>query len=65
DADYSRCSDRYSALAQEWLFLGLVNRESGFIWRYFYRDAGVLQAHIEMYGGASVYLPLILRGAAP
>ncbi len=65
DADYGRCSDRYSALAQEWLFLGLVNHESGFVWRYVYRDAGVLQAHIAMYGGASVYLPLVLRGAAP
>ncbi len=61
DADYGRCSDRYSALAQEWLFLGLVNRETGFVWRYFYRDAGVLGAHIEMYGGARVYLPLVLR----
>lgn len=60
-ADYGRCSDRYSALAQMWLFLGLVNRETGFIWRTFYRDAGVLQAHIEMYGGARIYLPLVLR----
>lgn len=60
DADYGRCSDRYSALAQEWLFLSLVNRETGFIWRYFYRDAGVLGAHVEMYGGVRVYLPLAL-----
>ncbi|MFQ3632348.1 glucoamylase family protein [Roseiflexus sp.] len=65
DASYGRCSDRYSALAQEWLFLGLVNHETGFIWRYFYRHPGVLQAHIEMYGGAHVYLPLILRNRGP
>ncbi len=57
-----QCSARYSALAQEWLFLALVNHESGFIWRYFYRHPGVFQAHIEMYGGARVYLPLVLRG---
>jgi hypothetical protein len=65
DPDYGRCSDRYSALAQEWLFLGLVNHESGFIWRYFYRNPGVLRAHVEMFGGATVYLPLVNRGAAP
>jgi len=65
DPDYGRCSDRYSALAQEWLFLGLVNHESGFIWRYFYRHPGVLRAHIEMYGGVIVYLPLVSRVAAP
>lgn len=59
-SDYGQCSDRFSALAQEWLFLALVNHESSFIWRYFYRDSGVLRAHTEMYGGA-VYLPLVLR----
>ncbi len=42
-------------------FLALVNHESGFIWRYFYRHPGVFQAHIEMHGGARVYLPLVLR----
>jgi len=63
--DYGQCSARYSALAQEWLFLALVNHETGFIWRYFYRHPGVLQAHIEMYGGARVYLPLALRGRGP
>ena len=64
-ADYGQCSARHSALAQEWLFLGLVNHINGFVWRYFYRDAGVLQAHIEMVGGARVYLPLALRDGAP
>jgi hypothetical protein len=58
--DYGQCSDRFSALAQEWLFLALVNHESGFIWRYFYRDPGVLRAHVEMLGGAA-YLPLVVR----
>lgn len=57
--DYSQCSDRYSALAQEWLFLALVNHESGFIWRTFYRDPGVVRAHVEMYGGV-MHLPLIV-----
>lgn len=65
DPAYGQCSDRFSALAQEWLFLGLVNHESGFIWRYFYRHPGVLQAHLEMYGGARVYLPLVLRVGGP
>lgn len=51
DPAYEQCSARFSALAQEWLFLGLVNHESSFIWRYFYRHPGVLQAHLEMYGG--------------
>lgn len=60
-ADYGQCSTRHSALAQEWLFLGLVNHVNDFVWRYFYRDANVLQAHIEMYGGARVYLPLVSR----
>lgn len=46
-ADYGQCSARHSALAQEWLFLGLVNHISGFVWRYFYRDADVLEAHME------------------
>lgn len=59
DANYGRCSDRYSALAQEWLFLSLVNHQTGFVWRYFYRDAGVVQAHVEMHGMARSYLPLI------
>ncbi|MCX8066232.1 MAG: hypothetical protein N3B68_00155, partial [Anaerolineae bacterium] len=61
--NYGQCSARHSALAQEWLFLGLGNYINGFVWQYFYRDAGVLQAHMEMYGGARVYLPLALRNA--
>jgi hypothetical protein len=56
--DYGQCSDRFSALAQEWLFLALVNHQSDFIGRYFYRDPGVLRAHVEMYGGA-IYMPLV------
>jgi len=40
-ADYGECSARFSALAQEWLFLAVVNFESGFIWNHFYRDGGV------------------------
>lgn len=57
--DYGQCSARFSALAQEWTFLSIVNYESGFIWRYFYRDSGVFRAHIEMYGGSTIYLPMV------
>lgn len=56
--DYGQCSDRYSALAQAWIFLAIVNYENDFIGRTFYRDPGVLRAHVEMYGG-TVYLPLM------
>jgi hypothetical protein len=55
-ADYGLCSDRFSALAQEWLFLALVNYRTGFIWENFYRDEGVRQAHLEMYGYYESYL---------
>ncbi len=65
DPNYGRCSDRYSALAQEWLFLALVNHQNGFICRHFYRHPGVLRAHIEMYGGTTVYLSLVLRLREP
>lgn len=59
--DYGQCSDRFSALAQLWIFLSVVNHENGFIWRYFYRNPGVLTAHIEMYGGARICLPVVVR----
>ncbi len=61
--DYGQCSDRFSALAQAWIFLAIVNHENDFIGRYFYRDPGVLRAHVEMYGGA-VYLPLMHNSVA-
>ena len=51
-ANYGDCSDRFSALAQEWIFLSIANHESGFIWKYFYRDGGVVTAHSEMYDPA-------------
>jgi len=54
----SQCSYRFSALAQEWLFLALVNYHSDFIWRYFYMDPGVIQAHNEMFGYRA-YLPAL------
>lgn len=57
---YGQCSARYSALAQEWLFLGLVNHLNGFVWHYFYRNPGVVLAHYEMYGGGQVYVPLVI-----
>jgi hypothetical protein len=46
--DFGKTSDRFSALAQEWLFLSIVNDKTGFIWSYFYKDEGVAQAHLEM-----------------
>jgi hypothetical protein len=48
-ASYGNCSDRFSALAQEWIFLSLVNHENGFIWRYLYKDRSVVDTHAEMY----------------
>jgi hypothetical protein len=57
--NYGQCSDRFSALAQAWILLAIVNQENDFIGRTFYRDPGVVRAHVEMYGG-SVYLPLVV-----
>jgi hypothetical protein len=57
--EYGQCSQRFSALAQEWLFLALVNYQSDFIWEYFYRDSGVRNAHSEMFESYQVFLPLI------
>ena len=51
-ASYGSCSDRFSALAQEWIFLSIVNRENGFIWRYFYEDSSVVETHTRMYDRA-------------
>jgi hypothetical protein len=56
--DYGQCSARFSALAQEWIFLAIVNHESGFVWEYFYRDAGVRAAHLEMFGAYQVFVPV-------
>ena len=60
DPQYGVPSDRFSALAQEWLFLSIVNHETGFIWNYFYRDEGVRQADGEM--SPRLYLPHVTRG---
>ena len=59
-ANYEQCSNRFSILAQEWLFLSLVNHENGFIWEYFYRDPGVKQAHADMFGEYGSFLPVIV-----
>jgi hypothetical protein len=64
DPQYGITSARFSALNQEWVFLSIVNAETDFIWNYFYRDEGVIQAHQEMYGQANTYLPLIQATAA-
>ena len=47
--NYGNCSDRFSALAQEWIFLSIANHENNIIWSYFYRDDSVVAAHAEMY----------------
>lgn len=49
DSQYGVPSSRFSALAQEWIFLSIVNAETNFIWQYFYHDGGVIQAHKEMF----------------
>ena len=59
-ADYGACSKRFSSLAQEWLFLSLINYESGFVWDYFYRDPGVAATHLEMFGQHQVYVPVLM-----
>ena len=61
DPAYGQCSYRFSALAQEWIFLAIVNHEKGFVWNYFYRDPGVIAAHNEMFGTQQYYLPSVLN----
>jgi hypothetical protein len=63
--DYGQCSERFSALAQEWIFLAIVNHDTGFVWEYFYRDPGVGAAHREMFGIRQVHLPLIVKSGNP
>lgn len=63
--DYGECSSRFSALAQECIFLAIANHETGFIWEYFYRDPAVRFAHQEMFGKHQLYLPLILAEDRP
>ncbi len=62
--DYGQVSDRFVALDQAWLFLAIINYKTGFIWEYFYRDAGVFTAHQEMFATSRAYLPLVSRGGA-
>ena len=59
--DYGQCSDRFSSLNQEWIFLALVNEYNGFIWRYFYNNSGVRQAHAEMFDEYVAFMPSILK----
>ncbi len=59
--DYGQFSDRFTALGQEWLFLAIVNQQSGFIWEYFYRDSGVLATHQEMFEKTQIFLPVVLN----
>lgn len=59
--DYAQCSNRFSSLNQEWIFLTLINENNDFIWRYFYNNAGVRQAHAEMFAEYVAFLPNISR----
>lgn len=59
--DYTQCSNRYSSLNQEWIFLTLINNNNGFIWHYFYNNSGVRQAHAEMFDDYVAYVPDVLR----
>jgi len=61
DPQYGMPSARFSALAQAWLFLALVNARTDFVWSYFYRDSGVNRAHVEMYGPWQRFLPMIVK----
>ncbi|MFO7918123.1 MAG: glucoamylase family protein [Anaerolineae bacterium] len=63
-ADHGQCSYRFSALAQEWMFLALANYQKGFVWDYYYRDAGVVAAHREVFGDHQIYLPLVMHAHA-
>ena len=58
--DYGHCSDRFSILAQEWIFLSIANNNNGFIWDYFYQNRGVQQADKEYLGIHEVFLPTII-----
>jgi hypothetical protein len=60
DEQYGLPSARFSTLSQEWLFLAIANMETGYIWRHFYRDAGVIRAHQDMFGVSPMYLPVVL-----
>jgi hypothetical protein len=57
--DYGQCSHRFSVLAQEWIFLSLVNHEDKFVWRYFYRNSGVRLAHQEMFFEHKIFVPVV------
>jgi hypothetical protein len=63
--DYGQSSARFSALAQAWILLAIVDHDSQFVWDYLYRDNGVTVAHREMAGETALYLPVVSRfGAA-
>lgn len=59
--DYGETSDRFSALAQEWIFLSIIDAKTGFLWNYFYLDEGVRIAHREMFSTQATHLPLIIK----
>lgn len=61
DPAYATCSDRFSALGQEWVFLSLADYRTGFIWKYFYRYPGVERTHREMFSPSTAcwYVPAV------
>jgi hypothetical protein len=61
DPNYGAVSYRFTTLAQEWMFLSIVNAQTGFVWNYFYRDEGVIAAHADMFLKNRVYLPVVRK----
>jgi hypothetical protein len=47
--NYGKCSSRFYALEQEWIFLSVINHEDGFLWDYFHRSSGVADTYAKMY----------------
>jgi len=42
-------TNRVVTLDQEWIFLALMNKSNGTLWKYFYQKPGVIAAHDVMY----------------
>ena len=64
-AQFGQTSDRFSSIAQGWLFLSIVNAEAGTLWNYFYQDAGVNIAHSEFVANLTITMPKLLPPPRP
>lgn len=47
--NYGDVSNRFSALAQQWILLSIANKINGFIWNYFYENEGVSKTHDALF----------------